>query len=75
MRLYNYFFKNQRANPRYHFAGLLLAATEQNIADQLKAVVATKGDETVGKVGKGCDRDLIETFWVMSLKTLCYYLQ
>ena len=60
MRLYNEFFKNQRANPRYHSTGLLLTATEQSSANQLESVVETEGDVSIGKIGKGFDRDLIE---------------
>ncbi|WP_168216073.1 NAD(P)/FAD-dependent oxidoreductase [Halorussus marinus] len=60
MRLYNEFFDDPRANPRYHYAGLLVAATEQADAEQLEAVVETEGEESIGKIGKGFDRDLLE---------------
>jgi len=60
MRLYNEFFADQRANPRYHNAGLLVAATEREDAEELAAVVETEGEETFGKIGRGFDRDLME---------------
>ena len=60
MRLYNEFFADQMGNPRYQYAGLLIAATDQSNADQLKAVVETEGRESVGKIGEGFERDLLE---------------
>jgi glycine/D-amino acid oxidase-like deaminating enzyme len=60
MRLYNEFFEESRANPRYQSAGLLLAATEQDSAIQLETTVESGGDVSVGKVGEGLDRDLVE---------------
>lgn len=60
MRLYNEFFADQRANPRYHSAGLLVAATETEDAEDLAAVVETEAEETFSKMGMGYDRDLFD---------------
>lgn len=60
MGLYNEFFADSRAHPRYHSAGLLIAATEQDSATQLQTTVETGGDESIGKIGMGFDRDLVE---------------
>jgi glycine/D-amino acid oxidase-like deaminating enzyme len=60
MRLYNRFFADARANPAYNFMGVLVAATEAENAARLERVVDTGGDETIGKIGMGFDRDLLE---------------
>lgn len=48
MRLYNQSFENHRGTPRYHYVGLLIAATERDNAEQLKTVVDTEGDASIG---------------------------
>jgi len=60
MELYNRFFREPEANPRYALAGLLVAATEVENADRLRRAVAGGGDEGIGKPGMGFDRDLVE---------------
>jgi glycine/D-amino acid oxidase-like deaminating enzyme len=61
MALYNRFFADPRADPRYGFAGLLTVATTEAGAAELEHAVATGGDESLGKVaGSGFDRDLVE---------------
>jgi len=60
MRLYNEFFANQRANPRYHVAGLLVAATNRDDAEELETVIESEGQESFGKIGEGFERDLME---------------
>lgn len=59
MRLYNEFFRSQRANPRYHFMGLLLAATERENAAKLREAVNSE-EQSIGKIGSGVGRDLVE---------------
>ncbi|MEF8851614.1 MAG: FAD-binding oxidoreductase [Haloarculaceae archaeon] len=61
MDLYNEFFADPRADPRYELAGLLTVATTADGASELEAAVASGGDEDLGKVpGTGIDRDLVE---------------
>lgn len=61
MKLYNRFFADPRADPRYAFAGLLTAATTEAGAADLERAVEAGGDEALGKVaGSGFDRDLVE---------------
>jgi glycine/D-amino acid oxidase-like deaminating enzyme len=60
MELYNQFFRDPEANPRYTFMGILTTATEQENAEQLQAAVEAGGDERLGKPGMGFDRDMVE---------------
>jgi len=60
MRLYNSFFENTRANPRYQFTGMLMAATERESADRLKRYIESEGERSIGKLGAGFNRDLME---------------
>lgn len=61
MALYNRFFADPRADPRYEFAGLLTAATTESGAADLEHAVTAGGDKGLGKVsGSGFDRDLVE---------------
>jgi len=61
MQLYNEFFADPHADPRYEFAGLLTAATTEDGAAELEAAARGNVDEGVGKVpGTGFDRDLME---------------
>lgn len=61
MELYNQFFADPHADPRYEFAGLLTIATTEMGATELKRAVAADGDEDLGKVaGSGFGRDLVE---------------
>jgi len=60
MRLYNQFFRDPENNPRYTFMGLLMAATDSANADKFRNAVENGGDEELGKMGIGFDRDLVE---------------
>lgn len=61
MRLYNEFFRNQHANPRYHLMGLLVAATEaENAATLQRAVTGEAKENELGTIGTGVGRDLVE---------------
>lgn len=61
MELYNQFFADPRADPRYEYAGLLTAATTEEGADELERAITIGGDAELGKVaGTGFDRDLVE---------------
>lgn len=57
-RLYNQFFENPRANPRYNFAGRLVVATEKETAKKLRKAV--DGDPSVGKIGMNAEEALME---------------
>lgn len=60
MRLYNRFFNEPSANPRYQYSGLLIPALNRDDAEELESVVETEGQESVGKISEGFDRDLLE---------------
>ena len=61
MNLYNEFFGDPQADPRYDFAGLLNVATTADGAAELEHAVTTGGDPDLGKVpGTGFDGDLVE---------------
>jgi len=60
MELYNQFFRDPEVNPRYTFMGLLMAATDSANANKFRSAVENGGDEDLGKMGMGFDRDLVE---------------
>lgn len=60
MQQYNRFFANSKANPRYLFAGHLMVATTDENAAVMQEAVEHGGDERLGKLGIGFDRDLVE---------------
>ncbi len=57
LRLYNQFFSEPRASPRYDFAGRLIAATTDSGATELKEGLTSDSPE---KSLSGMDRDLLE---------------
>lgn len=59
LRLYNEFFRDPRADPRYHTMGLLLMATEPANAAALEAAAAGEAADAE-KIALGADRDLVE---------------
>lgn len=62
MRLYNEFFANPRANPRYNAVGHLFTATEEDNAAKMRNAVegSDPGESDLGLLGEGFDRDLVD---------------
>jgi glycine/D-amino acid oxidase-like deaminating enzyme len=60
MALYNEFFRDPRADPAYTTMGIILVTTEAENAARFRRAVERGGDESLGKMGMGFDRDPVE---------------
>lgn len=63
MQLYNKFFADANANPRYTFSGLLELATSSEGAAKLRHSVENGGERSAGKIaGTSVSRDCVQYF-------------
>jgi len=60
MRLYNRFFREPRANPRFHSMGILLAATDANNAALFEKSRKGVEIESIGMIGEDRGRDMVK---------------